>query len=275
MSYPSLPAFDISGVLFASSLTIAVVWVLKLPTLARALVRRGKRKPLALSKRLQILALLSLAPAVFLLTLLALSALEQPKIKSKPTIVKITLLPEPVQPAKPSAPTPEPTSKPEQRTEPKPPAKPPASASKPVPKAQTRPAEATRKMDTELARLLAAARLARFETFPAPAPAHAEPPARAKPQVSDQTQAISQVACVFCPELDYPALAKRRGWQGSVLLEFQLTPEGLAQNIVVARSSGYGPLDTAAIANVRTSRFTRNGSGGLRMATREFHFELK
>jgi len=274
MPYLTLTAFDVNGLLFASALTVAVVWVLKLPTLAKALLRGHKSKPLALGKRLRIVALLSLAPMVFLLALLVSSARQKPEVKKpkNPAIVKITLLPEPAQPAKPSAPPPKQASTPKQQAVAEQPSKPRASPSKPVPKAQPHRAETTHKMNAELAQLVAEARMARFETFPAATNTKATPRAEAKPSVAPQV--VSQAACEFCPEPSYPALARKRGWQGSVLVTFQLTPEGLAQNIVVARSSGHGPLDQAAVANVRKSRFTRNGSGGLRVATREFHFKL-
>jgi len=273
MPYPMLSAFDVNRILFASALTIAVVWVLKLPTLAKALLRGRNGKPLALSKRLRMAALLSLAPAVFLLTLLALPTREKPEITpKKPAVVKITLLPEPEQLVKPSAPTPKQENKPEQPAVAERPVKPRARPSKQVPKAQPLQAETSHDMRAKLAQLAAEARLARFETFPAATPAKDTPKAEAESPGPPQT--VSQAACEFCPEPDYPALARKRGWEGNVLVKFQLTHEGLAQNIVVVRSSGHHTLDKTAVANVRTSRFTRDGSGRLRVATKEFHFKL-
>jgi protein TonB len=45
----------------------------------------------------------------------------------------------------------------------------------------------------------------------------------------------------------YPLLARRRGWQGEVLLAFRLESDGRIIDARVARSSGYGVLDRAAL----------------------------
>lgn len=45
----------------------------------------------------------------------------------------------------------------------------------------------------------------------------------------------------------YPLLARRRGWQGEVILAFRLEVDGTIINARVARSSGYGVLDRAAL----------------------------
>jgi protein TonB len=46
----------------------------------------------------------------------------------------------------------------------------------------------------------------------------------------------------------YPLLARRRGWQGEVLLAFRLEADGRIMDARVARSSGYGVLDHAALS---------------------------
>ncbi len=45
----------------------------------------------------------------------------------------------------------------------------------------------------------------------------------------------------------YPLLARKRGWQGEVLLAFRLEADGRIVDARVARSSGYGVLDRAAL----------------------------
>lgn len=45
----------------------------------------------------------------------------------------------------------------------------------------------------------------------------------------------------------YPTLARRRGWQGEVVLAFRLEADGTIMNARIARSSGYGVLDRAAL----------------------------
>ena len=44
----------------------------------------------------------------------------------------------------------------------------------------------------------------------------------------------------------YPRLARLRGWQGKVLLKFELKKSGSIENIFIAKSSGYAILDRAA-----------------------------
>ena len=52
-------------------------------------------------------------------------------------------------------------------------------------------------------------------------------------------------------EIGYPALARARGWQGTVVLSVRLDSVGRLVQIVVRRSSGYEVLDRAAAALLR------------------------
>lgn len=45
----------------------------------------------------------------------------------------------------------------------------------------------------------------------------------------------------------YPRRAKRRRWEGSVLIQFELTPDGLINKLKIAESSGRNILDKAAL----------------------------
>jgi len=49
----------------------------------------------------------------------------------------------------------------------------------------------------------------------------------------------------------YPLLARKRGYQGTVLLEVLVSKDGKAASIQLSRSSGYKILDRAAIKGVR------------------------
>jgi len=49
----------------------------------------------------------------------------------------------------------------------------------------------------------------------------------------------------------YPLLARKRGYQGTVLLEVLVSKDGKAASIQLSRSSGYKILDRAAIQGVR------------------------
>lgn len=53
----------------------------------------------------------------------------------------------------------------------------------------------------------------------------------------------------------YPLIARRRGYQGKVLLEVLVKKDGRAGSIRLARSSGYEVLDRAAIKGVRNWLF--------------------
>jgi protein TonB len=53
----------------------------------------------------------------------------------------------------------------------------------------------------------------------------------------------------------YPLLARRRGYQGKVLLELLVRKDGKVGSIRLARSSGYEALDRAAIKGVRNWLF--------------------
>ena len=60
----------------------------------------------------------------------------------------------------------------------------------------------------------------------------------------------------------YPAVAKRRAWQGTVLLELRINAEGVVDSVVLRESSGYDLLDREAMRAVRAWRYepgTRDG----------------
>jgi periplasmic protein TonB len=114
---------------------------------------------------------------------------------------------------------PRPTPKPAPKPKPPPPLAPPAPAPVVPPPAVTTPASAA------------------ALTVPAPEPVI----------VPASTRATSRRN----PKPDYPTLAKRRGWQGKVLLEVEVLSDGTPGKIQVAASSGREVLDNAAIKAVK------------------------
>jgi len=66
----------------------------------------------------------------------------------------------------------------------------------------------------------------------------------------------SDVAYLYNPRPDYPAAARRLHLQGNVVLRVLVTASGQPDRISVAQSSGASLLDEAALAKVRTWRFT-------------------
>lgn len=57
------------------------------------------------------------------------------------------------------------------------------------------------------------------------------------------------------PAPEYPALARRKGEQGRVLLKVLVSETGLAEKVQVDTSSGYGNLDQAAVEAVKKWSF--------------------
>ncbi len=58
----------------------------------------------------------------------------------------------------------------------------------------------------------------------------------------------------------YPLLARRRGWQGEVLLAFRLEADGRIVDARIARSSGYGILDRAALTALGKVKRVHSGT---------------
>lgn len=57
------------------------------------------------------------------------------------------------------------------------------------------------------------------------------------------------------PAPEYPRIARKRGWEGTVLLLIQVTPEGHSASVRVHRTSGHDALDNAAVEAARTWTF--------------------
>lgn len=64
------------------------------------------------------------------------------------------------------------------------------------------------------------------------------------------------------PKPEYPFVARNRGYQGRVVLQVDVLPDGTAERVELTSSSGYDSLDAAAVRTVRQWRFVparRNG----------------
>ncbi|WLT30480.1 energy transducer TonB [Geothrix sp. PMB-07] len=68
------------------------------------------------------------------------------------------------------------------------------------------------------------------------------------------------------PEPDYPALSKRFGEEGKVILRVLVNPEGQPEQVEVRQSSGHARLDQAALGTVKRWRFTPARRGTERLA---------
>ncbi|MDD1942679.1 MULTISPECIES: energy transducer TonB [Pseudomonas] len=98
---------------------------------------------------------------------------------------------------------------------------------------------------------------------PAPAapaaPAAPTSPALAAPTPAPgpikETAAVSGLASLGNPPPEYPPLALRRSWEGSVGLRIKVLPNGRAGSVEVIKSSGKQALDDAAVEAVRNWKF--------------------
>ncbi len=79
------------------------------------------------------------------------------------------------------------------------------------------------------------------------------------------------------PKPPYPPLARRRGWQGTVILKVTVSENGLAAEVALYKSSGYPLLDSTAKQTVHSWRFHPGSING-RPATMNVlipvHFKL-
>ena len=117
------------------------------------------------------------------------------------------------------------------------------------------------------------------EPEPDPAP---EPVAKtSSPQMSPGPVTLSSELSVACPELNapaYPALSRRLGEEGKLMLRVELDEKGHVNVVQVIDSSGFKRLDEAAMAAVKTWRCNppvRNGQPARAIALQPFNFVLQ
>ena len=95
----------------------------------------------------------------------------------------------------------------------------------------------------------------------ATAPASVTP--AGKPQ---ETPAHHDVTYLVKPQPAYPAMARRLGIEGLVLVRVQVSAAGIPEQVSVAKSSGTNALDEEALRAVRESRFEPARRGETPMA---------
>jgi len=79
------------------------------------------------------------------------------------------------------------------------------------------------------------------------APATGEDDERGRAKAQIQARLYTDLARYF----DYPYVARLRGWEGTVLLAFNIEANGRLESIRVARSSGFAVLDDSALNALR------------------------
>lgn len=146
-------------------------------------------------------------------------------------------------------PPPEPIPEPEPVVEPPPPVVE-ELAVKPPPKPQPKPKPQPPKQEVK----------------PQPKPVEAPPPAPAAPApVAEapsappappvETPPSANAGYLKNPAPEYPSLAQRRGWEGTVLLRVHVLANGKPSDIQIQQSSGRDALDEAAIRAVKRWSF--------------------
>lgn len=77
---------------------------------------------------------------------------------------------------------------------------------------------------------------------------------------------------------NFPLLARRRGWEGTVVVRFQVATDGAVTNVEIAESSGRDLLDEEAVRAVKRRPFkpaTRDGVPVTAQHTIRITFKLK
>ncbi|MCC0315440.1 energy transducer TonB, partial [Pseudomonas aeruginosa] len=94
-------------------------------------------------------------------------------------------------------------------------------------------------------------------TAPSPPPTPPPPPPPPAPAAAPAplTPPSANAGYLHNPAPEYPALAMRRGWEGTVLLRVHVLASGSPSEIQVQKSSGREALDQAAVKAVKRWSF--------------------
>lgn len=156
-------------------------------------------------------------------------------------------------------PEPEPIEKPKPEPKPKPKPKP-LEKPKPQPVPQPQPQPQPEKAITPPP-----------EPSPEPVASESPPPPKAT-SVAKATDSSTEGAPVTVPRVDanhrnnpapaYPRLSRRRGEEGTVLLELMVRKDGTVNEVTIKESSGYPRLDKSAMEAVRRWKYNPATRGG-------------
>ncbi len=97
---------------------------------------------------------------------------------------------------------------------------------------------------------------------PTPKPTPKPEPRLEKPKPATVANVPKPVVIRNTPP-SYPEIARRNGWEGRVLVRVEVSAEGRPVSTAIARSSGYGVLDQAALRAVKSWRFQPRTVAGL------------
>jgi protein TonB len=120
---------------------------------------------------------------------------------------------------------------------------------------------------------------------PPPIPAVAAAPpasARAVPVAAAAAAPSALVAAEklpgHCPPPRYPRAARRRGWEGVVIVDVRIDPDGAPTAVSLRQSAGYRVLDEEVIATLKRWRFSPGRRGAqpvVSTRTLRFVFQIR
>jgi protein TonB len=102
---------------------------------------------------------------------------------------------------------------------------------------------------------------------PSAAPRATVPASKTQSNAEPYTEASVNANYGFNPPPKYPAIAKRRGWQGTVRLRVSVSAEGYSEAVAIHSSSGHEALDESAVEAVRKWRFNPAKQGNTAVAS--------
>ena len=159
-----------------------------------------------------------------------------------------------------SAPKPEAPSEPVKPTEPVKPKVVPPPQIKPIPLPVVKTVNTPQALNEPPPVIAVAPKAETPPTFVAPTPVLAKPePPKPSVNQADLDAARNQYGSALSREIakhmNYPGIAKMRGWQGVVEIDFQLDGNGKILSQKIHTSSGFPALDNQALEMVKKSNF--------------------
>ncbi len=80
-------------------------------------------------------------------------------------------------------------------------------------------------------------------------------PTPARDSIADRKALRKTVRLIKSERPPYPQVARRQGWEGTVVLRINIDPGGNVGNVATQKSTGYDALDESAAQSVKTWRF--------------------
>ncbi len=87
------------------------------------------------------------------------------------------------------------------------------------------------------------------------APKERPEPKPPRDSIADRKALRKTVRLIKSERPPYPQVARRQGWEGTVVLRINIGPGGDVENVATQKSTGYDALDESATQSVKTWRF--------------------